>query len=115
MAMRLWINARGAKLLEEINKVPHSDTSEDEKLDLICSAMREVSVELFKRAANKSRKDIADAKNDELNRKKQAVEDKIKQQEEAAGFNSDLIKPTEKASDSKIKLKSSLIRIQKKD
>ncbi len=68
--MQQWLNARSAKLLEELNKIPFTDDAEDVKLNLIRAAMREVSVEMFQRAADNSRKQI-----DTIN--KEAVADRV--------------------------------------
>ena len=98
--MKKYISARGVKLLEEIEKVPYTDTCDDDKLDLILAAMREVSVEMFQQAARKSRNEIAGIKAkahaDDVEEAAQAREEKIRK----AGFDS---KP-------KIQLSSSVIR-----
>jgi len=58
MKMQNWLTARSAKLLEEINNIPYTDDSDQIKMGLIISAMRESSVEMFHRAAENSRKKI---------------------------------------------------------
>jgi len=56
--MHQWLNARCAKLLEELNQIPFTDEVDDLKLNLIRAAMREASIEMFQRAAENSRKAI---------------------------------------------------------
>lgn len=56
--MHQWLNARCAKLLEELNNTPFTDDVDEIKLNLIRAAMREASVEMFHRAADSSRKAI---------------------------------------------------------
>ncbi len=58
MKMQNWLHARSTKLLEEINNTPLTDDSDEIKMRLIMSAMRESSVEMFHRAAENSRKEI---------------------------------------------------------
>ena len=56
--MHQWLNARCAKLLEELNNTPFTDDVDEIKLNLIRAAMREASVVMFQRAAENSRKAI---------------------------------------------------------
>ena len=56
--MQQWLNARCAKLLEELNNTPFTDDADEIKLNLIRAAMREASLEMFHRAAESSRKKI---------------------------------------------------------
>jgi len=64
--MHQWLNARCAKLLEELNKTPLTDDVDEIKLNLIRSAMREASLELFHRAAENSRKMIEQIHRDDF-------------------------------------------------
>ena len=57
--MKKWLHARSVQLLAEINKMPFSDDCDEIKLQLIMTALRESSVKMFKRAAEKSRKATA--------------------------------------------------------
>ena len=56
--MKQWLNARCAKLLEELNNTPFTDDADEIKLNLIRAAMREASLVMFQRAAESSRKKI---------------------------------------------------------
>lgn len=67
--MHQWLNARCAKLLEELNNTPFTDDVDEIKLNLIRSAMREASLELFHRAADNSRKMIEQIHREELSEK----------------------------------------------
>jgi TRAP-type mannitol/chloroaromatic compound transport system substrate-binding protein len=53
--MHQWLNARCAKLLEDLNNTPFTDDVDEIKLNLIRAAMREASIEMFQRAAEQSR------------------------------------------------------------
>ena len=64
--MQQWLNARCAKLLEELNNTPFTDDVDEIKLNLIRAAMREASLVLFQRAAENSRKEIAKINNESL-------------------------------------------------
>jgi len=56
--MQNWLNTRCGQLLNDINDTPLTDNSDEVKMQLLMSAMRESSVEMFHRAAENSRKDI---------------------------------------------------------
>lgn len=62
--MHQWLNARCAKLLEDLNKTPFTDDADEIKLNLIRAAMREASLELFHRAAENSRRAIEKINNE---------------------------------------------------
>ena len=64
--MQQWLNARCAKLLEELNNTPFTDDVDEIKLNLIRAAMREASLVMFQRAAENSRKEIAKINNESL-------------------------------------------------
>jgi len=92
--MKKYIRAKAAKLLEELNKVPLTDTCDDEQFKLIIAALREVNIEMFHNAAERSRKGIAEIKAEAHFQDVKEVEDKIIEEEP---------KP-------KIKLSSSILR-----
>lgn len=96
MKMQQWLNARSAQLLTEINNTPLTDDSDELKMKMIMTAMRESSVEMFHRAAENSRKEIEKINN-------QAMIEKIQQVEDNLGNSND-------SSEAKIKLTSSVIR-----
>ena len=111
MKMQNWLNARSAKLLEEINNIPFSDNSDDIKLRLILAAMRESSIEMFQRAAVKSRKEIE--KTHQLNMQKSILDiEEIMGDEQQADQKSTESQETatEKKKGPKIKLSSTLVR-----
>ena len=101
--MQNWLNARCVQLLNDINDTPLTDNSDEVKMQLLMSAMRESSVEMFHRAAENARKDIdkinATAFMEDIDDVNTALEG--------------LSEPTPKAEikpEPKIKLKSSVIR-----
>ena len=103
--MQKWLNARSAKLLTDINNTQHTDTSDEDKIQLIMSAMRESSVEMFHRAAENSRKDI-----DKIN--SIAKQESIREAEiKTASKETKEVKPLENAKPApKVKLTSTVIR-----
>jgi len=102
--MQQWLNARCVQLLTEINNTPLADNSEEVKMQLIMTAMREASVEMFHRAAENSRKAI-----DKIN--SEAVQDAIQDIEGLIAEGEEELKEVEEVKEEpKIKLKSSLIR-----
>lgn len=50
-----WLEERSARLLEELSQVPFTDDHDYRKLKLIREAMKEASVEMFKRAITKTK------------------------------------------------------------
>ncbi len=50
-----WLEERSAQLLEELGQVPFTDDHDYRKLKLIRQAMKEASVEMFKRAISKTK------------------------------------------------------------
>jgi hypothetical protein len=101
--MKSWLNARCAQLLREINDTPLTDNSDEVKMKLLMSAMRESSVEMFHRAAENARKDI-----DKLNAAA-FIEDMDEVNADLEGLSETDTK-AEKKPEPKIKLKSSVIR-----
>ena len=99
MKMQQWLNARCAKLLTEINNTPFTDDCEEVKMQLLMTAMRESSVEMFHRAAVNSRKEINKINAQSMMEDIQTVEDKMQELAEE-----------EKKPEPKIKLTSSVIR-----
>jgi hypothetical protein len=99
--MKQWMNARSAKLLQDLNDTPFTDDCDDIKLNLIRGCMREISVEMFQRAAENSRKEIDKLQIDATN---EAVSDVVKRMEDITG-KTEFDKPEEK-----IQLKSSIVR-----
>ena len=103
MNMKSWLNARCAQLLREINDTPLTDNSDEVKMKLLMSAMRESSVEMFHRAAENARKDI-----DKINAAA-FIEDMDEVNADLEGLSETDTK-AEKKPEPKIKLKSSVIR-----
>jgi len=118
MKMQNWLNVRCGQLLNELNKVPFTDDCEEKKMQLIMSAMRESSIEMFQRAAEKSRKQIEKINNhavqdaiheveasmsEEVEKETVPVETPAPKVPEAAEVKKEKIGP-------KIKLSSSVIR-----
>ncbi len=64
--MRKWVYHRAKKLLDELDEVPLSDDSIEKKLTIIRQGLREASVELFKRAAERATADLLDSSELEL-------------------------------------------------
>ena len=103
MNMKNWLNARCAQLLRELNDTPLMDNSEEIKMKLLMTAMRESSVEMFHRAAENARKDI-----DKLNAAAFIEDiDDVNAALEGLSGTEDV---AEKKPEPKIKLKSSVIR-----
>ena len=109
MKMDAWLRARAAKLLEELNKLPYTDSHQDDQFALLMAAMRESNMQLFKNAAESSRNSIATIKAEahaqDIEDANAKIEASILGEEKTAGFNVD--KPTERP---KIVLKSSILR-----
>ncbi|MFT5451983.1 MAG: hypothetical protein ACI9N9_001469 [Enterobacterales bacterium] len=101
MNMQNWLNARCAQLLREINDIPLTDHSDEAKMKLLMTAMRESSVEMFHRAAENARKDI-----DKVNAAA-FLEDMDETNAALEGLS---VVEAEKTPEPKIKLKSSVIR-----
>jgi len=111
MKMQNWLNARSAKLLEEINNIPFSDNSDDIKLRLILAAMRESSIEMFQRAAVKSRKEIEKIHQLTMQKSILDIEDIMGEDKQADQKSTEPQETvTEEKPSPKIKLSSSLVR-----
>ncbi len=114
MKMQNWLHARSAKLLEEINNTPYTDDSDELKMRLIMAALRESSIEMFQRAAEKSRKEINKINSIAMQKSISEVEDALV--EEVAVENEEVkteeteCKKEEKPEAPKIQLSSSVIR-----
>ena len=91
--MKDYLHAKAAKLLEELEKVPLTDTCDEDKFKLLMIAMRETSVEMFQRAAANARRDIAAIQ-------AEALAEDIREVEES----------TPPPKEHKIQLKSSILR-----
>jgi hypothetical protein len=98
--MKNWLNARCATLLHDLNDTPLTDNTDEVKMKLLMTAMRESSVEMFHRAADNARKDI-----DKLN----AV-DFMEDINEINAIEKLVETTEEKKPEPKIKLNSSVIR-----
>jgi hypothetical protein len=59
--MRKWIYHRAKKILEELNELPFSDDVDDKKLAIIRRGLREASVELFRRAAERTVEELGES------------------------------------------------------
>ena len=96
--MKKWLTVRSAELLAALNQTPGTDDGDKIKLKLLNEAMREVSVEMFHRAAENSRRDIEKITDASLNG---AIDEAI-----------DVVNKDEKKEkpEPKIKLSSSAIR-----
>ena len=103
--MQQWLNARCAQLLQEINNTPYTDDCDDVKLKLIRNCMREVSVEMFHRAAENSRKEIEKLHNRASQEAVEEVKSKMSAEVNEVPENEGEEKP-----EPKIKLSSSVIR-----
>lgn len=101
MKMQKWLNARSMQLLDELNSIPLADDTEDKRLKLVMSAMREASVEMFHRAAENSRNEI-----EKINQ--QAMQESILEVE--ANLMKEEDEGEVEKQEPKIKLKSSVIR-----
>jgi len=101
MNMKNWLNTRCAELLNELNETPLTDDTDEVKMKLLMSAMRESSVEMFHRAAENARKDI-----EKLNAA--ALIESIDGAN--AAFEGSSKATVENRPESRIKLKSSVIR-----
>ncbi len=112
MKMQNWLHARSAKLLEEINNTPYTDDSDDIKMRLIMAALRESSVEMFQRAAEKSRKEIEKINSIAMQKSISEVEDALVEEIEDEMFKTDVVedKKEVKPEEPKIQLSSSVIR-----
>ena len=64
--MRKWVYHRAKKLLDDLDDVPLSDDSIEKKLIILREGLREASVELFKRAAERATADLLDSSEVEL-------------------------------------------------
>ncbi len=105
MKMQNWLHARSARLLDEINNTPYTDDSDDKKMRLIMAALRESSIEMFQRAAEKSRKEINKIHSIAMQQSISEVEDALVEEVEIEDEMEE--KPEEEP---KIKLSSSFIR-----
>jgi len=111
MKMQNWLNARSAKLLEEINNTPYSDDSDDKKMRLILAALREASIEMFQRAAVNSRKEIDKINQLSIQKSILEVEDILGDDQQADQKSTESQETdTEKKKGPKIKLSSTLVR-----
>jgi len=95
MEMQKWLNARCAQLLADINNTPLTDDADDKKLQLIMAGMRESSVEMFHRAAERSRKDIQKINNQNMNESIEEIN---------ATLNEAIPEPSETKQEPKVKL-----------
>jgi len=111
--MQQWLNARCVQLLTEINNTPLADNSEEVKMQLIMTAMRESSVEMFHRAAEKSRKQIEKINSESMQEAIQDIENLIAEGDDDLSEVKLPVKEEtneEAKEEPKIKLKSSVIR-----
>jgi hypothetical protein len=53
-----WLEERSQKLMHDLATVPFTDDHDYRKLKIIRSAMKEASVEMFKRAIGRTKKDF---------------------------------------------------------
>ena len=106
--MQIWLNARCAQLLTDINNTPFTDDSDEVKMKLIMTAMRESSVEMFHRAAENSRKEIEKINNSAMQDAIQEVEASMVDFQESEKQQQSETK--EEKPEPKIKLSSSVIR-----
>ncbi|MCP4413796.1 MAG: hypothetical protein GY808_14655 [Gammaproteobacteria bacterium] len=104
MKMQNWLHTRSVKLLEEINNTPYTDDSDDIKMRLIMAALRESSIEMFHRAAEKSRKEIDKIHSIAMEKSISEVEGALAEEVEVED------KKKEKPEKSKIQLTSTFIR-----
>ncbi len=52
--MRKWIYHRAKDILAELSELPYSDDVDDKKLAIIRLGLRDASIELFRRAAERT-------------------------------------------------------------
>lgn len=69
--MRKWIYHRAKEILSELNELPFSDDVDDKKLAIIRRGLRDASVELFRRAAERTVNELEDGVHLELIREKE--------------------------------------------
>lgn len=60
--MRKWIYHRAKQMLDDLNEIPYSDDVDDKKLAIIRKGLREASIELFKKAAERTAAELMDSK-----------------------------------------------------
>lgn len=109
MKMQQWLNARSAQLLTDINNTPFTDDCEEVKMQMIMTAMRESSVEMFHRAAENSRKEIEKINAKATMEDIQAAENKI-EDNKAIEEGHKVLTAEEMKPEPKIKLTSSVVR-----
>ncbi|RMH48123.1 MAG: hypothetical protein D6694_00895 [Gammaproteobacteria bacterium] len=77
--MRKWIYHRAKEMLDELNELPFSDDVDDKKLAIIRRGLRDASMELFRRAAERTVKELEDGVHLELIREKKKLDDILKE------------------------------------
>jgi len=58
--MRKWIYHRAKEILAELSELPYSDDVDDQKLIIIRRGLRDASIELFRRAAERTAEELAE-------------------------------------------------------
>ena len=56
--MRKWIYHRAKDILSDLNELPYSDDVDDKKLTIIRMGLRDASIELFRRAAERTTREL---------------------------------------------------------
>lgn len=59
--MRKWIYHRAKEILDAIDDIPYSDDATSKKLAVIRKGLRDASVELFRRAAERTARELLDS------------------------------------------------------
>ncbi len=60
--MRKWIYHRAKQMLDDLNDIPYSDDVDDKKLAVIRTGLRDASIELFKKAAERTAAELMNTK-----------------------------------------------------
>jgi hypothetical protein len=59
--MRKWIYHRAKDILEELSELPYADDVDDKKLAIIRMGLRDASIELFRKASERTTSDLMES------------------------------------------------------
>ncbi len=59
--MRKWIYHKAKQLLEQLSELPYSDDVDEKKLAILRLGLRDASIELFRRAAERTTAELVDS------------------------------------------------------
>jgi len=72
--MRKWIYHRAKEMLSALDEIPYSDDANSKKLAVIRNGLRDASIELFRRAAERTARELIDsAELKEINSKPEKI------------------------------------------